>query len=346
LPGIAHAMASAFGVAARAPLSQRERVLLEFRSPRNRAYLADAFRRVFPDPRDQRLAFVLGTLDSAILEYSATAGLGGALLDSDPLALRGSAPRGRGALDELKHLNQAFFQQRVGESSRNFAPREKITEELDAVTGDDAPWGDNEELYYKLFVRDSLRPKGFENLNAHAPLWALHEDQRPFAPKAEAAAPHNFAATYDPSVPIEDQAWSAGDEGRSAGALCEQYFGEEGFLDLGEDTSGGVVQEYYDPIKCRWDAPPPTNLQAAAARARSAGSSPTVAELLRSSSGGRAERRGIPLYQRSAPRYNVLHGRADVDETLGSGSHEFGGELMSPVRGWNVGPAHARHPRH
>lgn len=356
-------------VAVHAPPSLRERVLFEFRSPRNRAYLANAFQRELPHG-DRRLEFILSTLDVAILEYSGTSGAGGALLDADPLAIRGSGSRSGNVLEELKHLNQTFFQQRIAESNYNFVPRERITKDLDAVTGADAPWGDNEELYYKLFVRDSLRPKGLEYLNDRGPLWALHEDQRPFAPKEVAQAPQNFAETFNPSIAIEDQAWSAGDATRSASSLCEQYYGgEEIFdrLDLAEDyhasgrdstaaiagsvavrEGGSVVQEWFDPIACSWQVPnsavPPTHLQAAAMRAQSScrDVSPTIAELSGSqapSSGGRAERRGIPLYQRAAPRYNVIHARAEVDETLGSGSHEFGGELMSPVRRWDMTPA-------
>ena len=245
-------------------LSFRERVLLQFRAPENQRYIAAAFAYACrpggarTPAGEARLAALLAAQERAVDVFASTYGQGGALLDSDPLAIRGSAARGGNLLEELRALNQAFFQERMRAVEYDGAPSR------DPLTGAASQVGAGEPLFYRMFEADSLRPPGLEDLNGPGPTWALDEDQahlsllqaqtrgapvfaaaaprpggggvegfagRPAGLPAPAAPPDgaaaaDFAATYDPSVPASDRGWRAGAPRTPEQAVAE-YFGED-----------------------------------------------------------------------------------------------------------------------
>ena len=163
----------------RHPTSFRERVLAEFRSPRNVDHIVQAIRRVFPEGSQRTEA--IQSLFMAMVEYGSTYGHGGVLVDSDPLGLRGAATGGGNLLEELQHLNQAFFQQHIRhtmESGRTAGvPLARGGSNPAAMTSGPGAPTEGEPLFYRMFEADSLRPPGLENLNGPGPLWELPENQ-------------------------------------------------------------------------------------------------------------------------------------------------------------------------
>lgn len=344
------------GALPRQPMSFRERVLFQFRSKENLDHIADAFRKVFPpEPGSElissKLSFLLHTLPEAAYQYGTTYGQGGALLDSDPLAMRGSSSRSGNLLEELKHLNQAFFQQRI----REVSARSEIAGTSVARTGGgpNAPVSD-EPLFYQMFVNDSLRPPGNEHLNDPGPLWRLDEDRA-------------FASQHDanPSVPEEDHAWSAGQKHRTAEQALAEYYGEETPLFSTFSEPGNALPlppaELAARTQTAMTGQGPVTTRSELTRANQKESvcgwdglfqgRPGLARLMEGSSGARFERReGIPYWQRAGHRAQLYTSRwqsstdgGDVDETLGNGSSEFGGERAGHVRRWNMD--RLRHPR-
>lgn len=372
----------------RLPMSFRERVLLQFRNRVNELYLVNAFRSSFP-PGDPRLEFILRTMPQAMEEYGATHGQGGVLLDSDPLAIRGSASRSSNLLEELRHMNQAFFHQRIREASHSMAPGVGAK----GAHSDRGVVMDDEPLFYQQFVADSLRPPGLESLNGGGPLWALHEDQSPAA--LDGGRPrHAPEVRFNPSVGEEDMAWGAGQGHRSAEAAVAEYYAEQGFADpdgmvntpvtsaMGAEDPyvSHLAEGQYDAVSdtfvgrfsrspaASMSAAGPTNLQIAAAVREgrtSLGGVPLPPAAATMGGAGRFQRRGIPRWQRGGRRNEIVSSRwqsqaspgmaaADpwaiydetdgtTEETLGSGSAEFGGERLGHVRRFDM--SRLRHPQ-
>lgn len=382
----------------RQPVSFRERVLFQFRTPANQHHLEDAFRRTLP-AGDPRLAFVLTTLPRTIDAFGATTGQGGALLDTDPLATRGSSFRGANLVEELQHLNRAFYHQRLREASHNLSGGRGASDERSTTRAG----ASDEPLFYQMFVHDSLRPPGLENLNSTGPLHDLHEDQS-FNTLFRTPDAVGFEDNYNPSVGIEDMPWSAGTGHRTAEAAVAEYYGEDSPIasKLGLESphaagahggSAGGAPFYadthisdlrpgggrdaftasrermsgltqMDASRQVYGAP---GMPGGAPRAgprqsvsgfenwfysRRSGSSmfgsPAAdAASLVSGAAGRFERReAIPHWQRGGRRTELVTGRwqsaddfdggGDVEETLGSGSAEFGGERLGHVRRWDT----------
>lgn len=319
------------------PLSFRERALLQFRSPQNQAYIANAFRRHFSAPGQRhQLSFLLKTLPSAVAEYGTTYGQGGAILDSDPLGIRGSAGRSGNLIEELQHLNRVFFHQRVQEADayRDRAERTQTGYRPGKTSDPDEP------LFYQMFYADSIRPEGHEGLNDGGALWALNEDRTPF---------------HDPSVAPEDQAWSHGEATRSAEDLMDEYYGSE--TPIWSACGSGCAPSQQPPTNhqlaggksvCGWDSlfeqrRSTIDYEALRAQSRAPGGL-TERDIMQMSNPGRASRyEKIPVWQKGGHRADVLAGRDDASETLGMGSEEFGGERTGHVRGWDM--SRLRHPR-
>ena len=381
----------------RQPMSFRERVLFQFRSPTNEKYLERAFRSQLP-AGDRRLQFILRTLPGAVQEYGSTHGPGGAILDSDPLAMRGSASRSSNLVEELQHLNRAFFHQRIREASHNLGPG-------DGPKGmNPSDTADSEPLFYQMFVADSLRPPGLENLNGGGPLWELHEDQRPATAFSLASGSYDedrktHQVRFDPSIGVMDMPWSVGKGERTAEAVVAEYYAEQGFADpdgfvvtpvtsaMAQDVPHESILSSYDPITDRFAARPPMKTL----RAASTPMGPTNLEIAQAvregrthlqgmklphaagtmGGAGRFQRRGIPRWQRGGRREEVVAGRwmshesgprpgmpagpppdpwsiydeagGTFDETLGSGSSEFGGERLGHIRRFDM--SRLRHPQ-
>lgn len=153
-------------LASRTPNKLRQRVLDLFQAPANRDYLRTLFRERAP-PGPLR-AFALETLDEAVYDYArSSGGLAGDLVYSDPIAQRGASRVALNFWAEVRRLNLAFFTERMA-FLRDQAP---------LITGQtqDGEWDDNESYHYRMFVADSLRPPGLENLNGIGPLWGIRE---------------------------------------------------------------------------------------------------------------------------------------------------------------------------
>jgi hypothetical protein len=340
----------------RQPVSFRERVLFQFRTPANQQYLESAFRRTIPSG-DPRLEFILRTNPRAVDEYGATTGQGGALIDTDPLAMRGSAFRSGNLIEELQHLNRAFYHQRLRNVTQTYNTP-KSTE----------PAGD-EPLFYQMFVADSIRPPGLEHLNGPGPLDQTHSYHNPHEKDG-------FAENYNPSIGPEDTPWSAGQGHRSAEAAISEYYGEESPFDA--HLASASTTFYADThlsdqqVAAPWvsGAMPGLGQQPARAGGPSVSgfenyfysrrSTPASVSNPDVQTGRFQQREAIPHNHRggrrtelvtgrwqSADQYDNPDGGGDVDETLGSGSAEFGGERLGHVRRWDMSrllnPAHTGH---
>ncbi|MDF1728282.1 MAG: hypothetical protein P1U53_11100 [Sulfitobacter sp.] len=302
-------------------------MLNEFRSPKNVSYVAEAVRR-FNLP-------ACGDLGGRMYRFSTTYGQGGVLVDSDPLALRATSSRGANLWAELKRMNASFFQQLAGAAYTSRAGAENAWDRGGSTAGD-------EPLWYRMFEADSLRPPGLENLNAPGPLWAIDENQGAVSKlgplnvqDAKNRSPAAVTAGVDRetflSVPEEDQAWSAGDGQRTASPAVAEYYG----IDAGDVPGMGGLGD--EPV-----------LNAASRTPNPYG--PTQGDLTAwgpywtLNGGSRFQRRDkIPRWQRAGHRPQLYTGRqtacdpGDVEETLGSGSREFGGgSRLGQVRGWDM----------
>jgi len=379
----------------RQPVSFRERILFQFRTSDNLRYLDASFRRTLP-PDDPRLKFILGTLADTVDEFGSTYGQGGALIDTDPLAQRGSAFRSGNVVEELQHLNRAFYHERLRTSSQllNTRPLPGGHGEFDV--------GSREPLFYQMFVADSLRPPGLENLNGPGPLHALHEDQS-FSSLFRAPDQVGFSDNYNPSIGVEDMPWSAGLASRSAETAISEYYGDESPFDTHLAHASQNGDEFYADVHLRdhgddgftsspfsvleaasraavvprqlpdgrQRAPMPiTQMEMAELSARGGRKQsvsgfenyfysrrtpvPVADPSMVSGAAGRFERReGIPFWQKTGHRPELYTGRwqsateqsafgpvdgdaGDVEETLGTGSSEFGGERLGHVRRWDM----------
>lgn len=159
--------------AARTPARFRDRVIAQFRSPANLAYLRDLFEQRVP--RGPLRQHVLATLHDAAVSYSEGEGPALDLLLSDPIAQRGGGRPAVGLWEEVRRLNRAFYEDRLSflrdqaHIIERRAPRDGVSE-------------DEEPYHMRMFIADSLRPPGLEHLNTPGPLYALREDQSTWYP--------------------------------------------------------------------------------------------------------------------------------------------------------------------
>ena len=285
--------------AARTPLRFRERVLAAFRSPMNRAYLRDTL--AARTPSGSARAYVIRTLDSAVHAYAAGDGRAVDLLQSDELALRGSANRAADMWSEVRRLNRAFV------SDRFALMREQP---LIAGSAGGASWAggviEDEPYHVRMFEYDSLRPPGLEHLNAPGPLYALREEQAKWTGREDfQSKPGESSDSFEPpSAPGDpDAAWGPADPSRSASQALAEYWGDgwtETEAARGDERAFGRA---YDDPEARPADP--------------------------ESSGTRYMRyTGVPFWQMGG-REGYDH---DIEETLGTQARELGGQ----VRRWDM----------
>jgi hypothetical protein len=206
--------------AARVPRRFRERVLADFRSPTNVAYLRAALAcLLLPGPaRD----YAVASVGRRVQEYGRGEGAGYDVVGDDPTALRGVNARSTRPDAELQRLNWTFLRQTLA-----------LVQDLAGLYFGAPPQGfdtlaqDDEPEHMRMFIADSLRPAGLAHLNTPGPAYAILEDQAAWAgpggagpdggrrPRA-ACAPgggcararaqrEGFASSYDPS-------WAGGTE--------------------------------------------------------------------------------------------------------------------------------------
>jgi len=167
------------------PRRLRERVLTQFRSPENLAYLEGAFRAAFKEA-PPRLRYVLSTLPRDVYDFASSFGQGGELHDADPLVARGANEQGGSFLEELHALNRAFFDARQQAAAEHAGPVARAVagapevppaglgaRELGRDGGTVALGGE------PIFVRghEALSWGGHEGLNGPGPYWELRENQ-------------------------------------------------------------------------------------------------------------------------------------------------------------------------
>jgi hypothetical protein len=219
--------------AARAPRRFRDRVLFVFGSPRNLGYLRALFASRVP-PGALR-EFALSTLHDAVLSFAEGEGRAYDILNSDPIAQRGTASRAVSLWAEVRRLNRAFYEDRLAflrEQAHILdrrAPRDGISE-------------DEEQYHMRMFISDSLRPPGLEHLNTPGPLYALREDQSTWEPKGGreppgprvegfAGRPRSGVAAQSVGADVyvygeDDAPWSVGDPNRTPEQALAEYWGD------------------------------------------------------------------------------------------------------------------------
>jgi hypothetical protein len=289
--------------AVRTPVRFRDRVLAQFRSPQNLAYLRDLFaRRV---PAGPLRSFTLATLHDALLEYSGGEGRALEVLASDPVAQRGALRPAVGLWDEVRRLNRAFYEDRLAflrEQAHNIerrAPRDGVSE-------------DDEPYHMRMFVSDSLRPPGLEHLNTPGPLYALREDQSTWTPRQRrerfAAA---AASREDPDTSADiflygeaDAPWSRGNPNRTPEQAVAEYWGDDRTASETMTGAPELMGQAYGEASAWGDA-------------------------WRENGGTRFMRREtIPFWQQGGREgYDY-----DIEETLGTASRELDGH----VRRWDM----------
>lgn len=288
--------------ASRTPVRFRDRVIAQFRSPQNLAYLRDLFaRRV---PAGPLRAFTLATLHDALLEYSGGEGRALEVLASDPIAQRGALRPAVGLWDEVRRLNRAFYEDRLAflreqaHTIERRAPRDGVSE-------------DDEPYHMRMFVSDSLRPPGLEHLNTPGPLYALREDQSTWTPRQrrEQFTAAAAAGADDTSADVflygeADAPWSRGNPNRTPEQALAEYWGDGR---AATDTMSG--------------APEPMG--------QAYGEASAWGNAWRENGGTRFMRREtIPFWQQGGRGgYDY-----DIEETLGTAGRELDGH----VRRWDM----------
>lgn len=148
---------------ARTPKRFKERVQAGFRSRENINNLRKFF--ITNVPKGKLLTFLLDTLNNSVINfdvYSETS--------FDREALRGQSRPAVSVRSEVERLNNKFIAQRMS-FIRDFA------DTIDPIYPRDGIVDDNESYGMRMFISDSLRPPGLEQLNGPGPLYELREDQ-------------------------------------------------------------------------------------------------------------------------------------------------------------------------
>lgn len=143
---------------ARAPISRQEQIKNIFRSPENIQYLHGLFEEKIA-LKPFRLAAQKG-LTMAVYNFKQVDDL----ISSDPWARRGAARAAINLWSEVRRINLEFFNYRL-----------KMLQDMGHLishTLDD----DDEPYHMRMFIADSLRPPGYEHLNATGPLYEILEN--------------------------------------------------------------------------------------------------------------------------------------------------------------------------
>ena len=291
----------------RTPVRFRGRVIAQFRSPQNLAYLRHLFEsRV---PRGPLRDYALSTLHDAALSFSEGEGRALEVLQSDPVAQRGRGRPALGLWDEVRRLNRVFYEDRLA-SLRDQASMLDRRAPRDGISEDEEPY------HIRMFVADSLRPPGLEHLNTPGPLYALREDSSTWAPRpagrseAFAASPSRGEAEVYPYGEA-DAPWEAGSPNRTPEQALAEYWGD-----------GWTASE--------------TQIGGPETMGLSHGSLYAWGNSWQDNGGTRFMRRESPPFWQKGGREGIDY---DIEETLGTQARE----LDNHVRRWNT--ERVRHPR-
>lgn len=153
--------------AVRTPERFRTRVLNQFRSPENIAYLRMRFERDVPAGPMRK--FAVDTVEDAIYNFERFYDL----IGSDSTALRGHNRAGFDMWAEVRRINRAFYADRM----KLLREHSGLLEPPKNVLDRDFAEYEDESYQMRMFISDSLRPPGLEHLNNPGPLYDIREDQ-------------------------------------------------------------------------------------------------------------------------------------------------------------------------
>ena len=178
--------------------SFRTRLIDQFRSAENTAYLRELLSQATPPGRSRD--FLLENLDDMVTEYDLDD-----LIASDPLAQRGMSNRSASFWDEIKRLNRAFYTDRM----------EFIRSKRALIEYGDDP---GDMSYIDNVFESQLYPEGYESLNGmsadrlpmHAarrygaglPMISQHRTRDSML--AERSVYRDRDPDYEPSVPFDE----------------------------------------------------------------------------------------------------------------------------------------------
>jgi hypothetical protein len=344
---------------------RRKAVLAKFKERENILYIADAIRKLYPEPGKQKQ--LVGRLAGSVLRFSSSYGQGGSVLDADPLSVdgngRGAVARGTSVGEGLRALNRAFLDYYIRAAATQWGALQTEGEISNTRGGAGvANVVGSEPLFYQQFLSDSVFPAGHEGLNEPGALSGTLLDKP-------------FASQLDAGVPVEDRPWSDANPSRTAEQAVAEYYGgsvvgdkmmlgcssgkggtgtslelaQKALMGGGgrpvtnEDVSAAAYrqmtcnQSACKPSLCGWDSyvQPAGRRRGALAEYVAAGRA--------NASGTPAQRyTSIPFWQKGGRRPELFAGRwqsntegggGDVDATLGNGSSETGGEREGVLRG-------------
>ena len=236
----------------RIPIQFKENVLLRFRSAENINYLQNYL--------NKKLGRPIHNLIGSVWDFSDGMGQGYDYMNDDNLLKRNTKLT---HWSEVRRLNLLFIQNKLESEKLN----------IKSKTSD-------EPYHIQMFVSDSFRPKGLENLNNLGPLYELEEDQTPmlyYNPKSNKATKPVLSHSNNPfksSISLEelmgkketfktdtpqkisirkpdidyndDEAWDEGNKHRTAKQAMAEYMEEDDLYirTEGPESKGNYTTNY------------------------------------------------------------------------------------------------------
>jgi hypothetical protein len=231
--------------AARTQTRFHEKVVAQFISPQNIAYLKSVFEKMVP--AGQMRIFAVETLADAVYNYDRAVDA----VESDPIAQRGENRVASDMWSEVRRLNRLFFADRMKLLREQASMIEKGDRKMKRGPRDFT--SDEDESYgMRMFIADSLRPPGLEHMNTPGPLYALREDQANSerAPPGrggqalrelfESKSPDASANARPWQGLHEDDGWGEGNPNRTPSQAIEEYWGD-GFVESQKPPTEGTM---------------------------------------------------------------------------------------------------------
>ncbi len=233
--------------AARTPVRPRERIIGQFRSPQNIAYLRRFLEQALPAGALRK--FATDTLEDAIYSFDRAT----EVLGSDPTAVRGGNRPAMGFWNEVKRLNRVFVADRMAFLREQANLIEKTDQKTPGQPRDFAA-DENEPYAMRMFISDSLRPPGYERLNTPGPLFGIREDQandeRIFRGAGQASRASPLVKKAPPKQPAAKSAAAA------AAPSKQSFTSAKSAPAKAAKPAAAPVARWADPIGLRDEAAP------------------------------------------------------------------------------------------
>ena len=346
----------------RPPASFQSRVIDQFRSPQNFAYLHTLLTRAVElhggPTAGPRRAHALATLHDALFEYSSGTGRALEVLASDPTAQRGALRPAVGLWDEVRRLNYAFYKDRLA------LLREQGRTTSQTIAGGCNDCLSDEPYHLQMFAADSLHPPGLEHLNGGEEAQHLSWNTRgartvPCRGGTQDSCalamqhPRDIRVQDDLNEVFiygdDDAPWSRGSPDRTPEQALAEYWGDGHVAtpdpphswDTHANARARVTpgQSPITPASARARVTPGQSpITPASARVSTTASGHAYGTAWRDDGGTRFMRReAIPFWQQGGRGGYDL----DIDETLGDAPRELDGH----VRRWGGATENARYRR-